>query len=222
MPALPGRPAGRSSPGLRSLCSFAAAMTRRDFEVARAAVAAARRGGSRRVAAEEAALMLTLHAGFPAALEALRVLNEAWPGRARARREGSVADWRSRGGRLCRQVYGPAFARLVPAVRALHPDLAVWMIEHGYGRVLSRRGMSARDRELVAVATLAALGWERQLVSHLLGALRAGGTERQIAVALRAGLVGAEDERRASARSAWRRVAAADPRWRARRTSRRV
>jgi 4-carboxymuconolactone decarboxylase len=56
----------------------------------------------------------------------------------------------------------------------LHPDLAVWMLEEGYGRVLSRPGLAARERERVAVTVLAALGWERQLVSHLIGARRLG------------------------------------------------
>ena len=40
----------------------------------------------------------------------------------------------------------------------MHPDLATWMEETGYGRVLSRRGMPARERERVAVAVLAAQG----------------------------------------------------------------
>ena len=193
------------SAAIRALCAYAAAMTRRDFAAARAALASAKRAGARRAAAEEAALMLMLYAGYPAALEGLRVLNEAWPGRARASREGRPADWRARGERLCRRVYGPAFAKLVPAVRALHPDLATWMVEHGYGRVLSRPGLSAKDRELVTVAALAALGWERQLVSHLLGALRVGGRAREIEGALLAGLKG---DRRRRARRRHDRVAA--------------
>ena len=168
----------------RALCAYAAAMALGDLAAARAALGAARRAGTRRIAAEEAALMLMLYAGYPAALEGLRVLNEAWPGRARRTREGKPARWRAAGEQLCARVYGPAYARLVPAVRALHPDLAVWMIEHGYGRVLSRPGLSARDRELVTVAALAALGWQRQLVSHLLGALRVGAGEREVEAAL--------------------------------------
>lgn len=212
------RSSGASAP-IRALCAYAAAMTRRDFVSARAALARARRAGARRLAAEEAALMLMLYAGYPAALEGLRVLNEAWPGRARSRREGAQAAWSKRGEALCRRVYGPAYGKLVPAVRALHPDLATWMVEHGYGRVLARPGMSAKDRELVTVAALAALGWERQLVSHLLGALRVGGRPQEVESALLAGLEGAGDAALAAGTRAWKRVLAADPKWRARRTS---
>jgi 4-carboxymuconolactone decarboxylase len=194
-------------------------MTRRDFAAASRALVLARRAGGRRAAAEEAALMLMLYAGYPAALEGLRVLNEAWPGRARASREGARAEWTKRGEALCRRVYGPAYAKLLPAVRALHPDLATWMVEHGYGRVLSRPGLNARDRELVTVAALGALGWERQLVSHLLGALRVGASPREVEAALLCGLRVAGDAAVESGMDAWRRVLAADPKWRARRTA---
>jgi alkylhydroperoxidase/carboxymuconolactone decarboxylase family protein YurZ len=214
------RKPGPSAP-VRALCAYAAAMTRRDFAAARRALVLAHRGGGRRAAAEEAALMLMLYAGYPAALEGLRVLNEAWPGRARATREGGQAAWVKRGEALCRRVYGPAFEKLVPAVRALHPDLATWMVEHGYGRVLSRPGLNARDRELVTVAALGALGWERQLVSHLLGALRVGARPREVEAALLCGLRVAGESAMASGMEAWRRVLAADPEWRAKRTARR-
>jgi 4-carboxymuconolactone decarboxylase len=194
------------TPSTRALCAFAGAMSLGHEAAARRALLAARAAGARRPQAEESALMLMLYAGYPAALEGLRVLNGAWPGRARARDRGAPADWRAAGERLCARVYGPAYARLVPAVRALHPDLATWMIEHGYGRVLSRRGLTARDRELVTVAALAALGWQRQLVSHLLGALRVGAAAGQVEAALVAGAKQAGPEALAAARQEWKRL----------------
>ncbi|MFN8586961.1 MAG: carboxymuconolactone decarboxylase family protein [Candidatus Eisenbacteria bacterium] len=196
--------------GVFQLCRFAALVTRRDFTAAAEALARARGFGVRRVAAEESALMLMLYAGYPAALEGLRVLNAAWPGRARRSREGAVADWLRRGEGLCARVYGASYARLVPAVEALHPDLARWMIEHGYGRVLSRPGMPARDRELVTVAALAALGWERQLVSHLLGARRVGATLDEVQGALAGGLAHTDAAAERIALSAWRRLVEAE------------
>ena len=150
--------------------------------------------------------MLVLYAGFPGALEGLRVLNGVWPGRARRAREGTIASWRRRGMALCRRVYGPAIARLLPAVRALHPDLEVWMVEHGYGRVLSRPGLGATERELVTVSALAALGWERQLVSHVLGALRVGASAAELRRALAIGAGAAGERERAMVRRTWERV----------------
>jgi len=206
----PSRNALTSS--LRALCDFAAAMARGDADGARAALRAARRARARRVAAEESALMLMLYAGYPAALEGLRVLNETWPGRARRTREGSPARWRAAGERLCARVYGPSYAKLLPAVRSLHPDLATWMVEHGYGRVLSRPGLPAKHRELVTVAALAALGWQRQLVSHLLGARRVGASEREIEAALLLGAARAGDAALDRARTEWARVVSAGAR----------
>lgn len=154
--------------------------------------------------------MLMLYAGYPAALEGLRMLNSVWPGRARRTREGTAAQWMSRGRALCSRVYGSSFARLMPAVEALHPDMARWMIEHGYGRVLSRAGMNARERELVTVAALAALGWERQLVSHLLGARRVGASLDEVQASLAAGLTRTDAETEQIALEAWKRLTVAE------------
>jgi 4-carboxymuconolactone decarboxylase len=166
---------------------------------AAAAVAELRSAGAPRRLAEECALMLMLYAGYPAAIEGLRVLHQTWPGRARRADRGTPAVWRARGEALCRRVYGEAYARLVPAVRALHPDLATWMVEHGYGRVLARPGATLVQRELVTIASLAALGWERQLVSHVLGALRAGAGRAAVHAALEIGAGHAAARGRAAA-----------------------
>lgn len=191
---------------VRALCAFAAAMAVRDARRARRALLAAQREGTVRLAAEETALMLMLYAGYPSALESLRVLNDAWPGRALRTREGTPARWRKQGTALCRRVYGPAYAKLIPMVQRLHPDLAVWMEEHGYGRVLSRTGLAARERELITIATLAALGWERQLVSHLLGARRVGAGAEEVRNAFRTGLAVSDEVGRLAAQRAWDQV----------------
>ena len=198
----------RATAATRALCAFAAAMSRGDEAAAASALGAARRARIPRRAAEETALMLMLYAGFPGALEGLRALNAAWPGRARRTREGAPALWRRRGMALCRRVYGPAIARLLPAVRTLHPDLEVWMVEHGYGRVLARPGLDARERELVTVSALAALGWERQLVSHVLGALRVGAGAAEVREAMAIGERAGGARERAIARRTWARAVA--------------
>ncbi len=187
----PRRSAQRTSGALEAAtcaaCDYAAAMARGRETPAAAALRALRAAGARRRLAEECALMLMLYAGYPAAIEGLRLLHREWPGRARRSAEGGPARWRSRGEALCRRVYGDAYARLLPAVRALHPDLAVWMVEHGYGRVLARGGAGLVARELVTIAALAALGWERQLVSHALGAVRVGAGRAAVHEALAIG-----------------------------------
>lgn len=194
--------------GLRPLLSFAAAMSVRQEPAARRALHEARRAGVRRVRAEETALMLLLHAGYPAALEGLRLLGEVWPGRAWRTREGTPAVWMQRGLRLSGRVYGPTLAKLRANVAALHPDIDRWMIEQGYGRVLSRPGLAAAARELVAVTVLAATGWERQLHSHLLGALRLGNPPGLVRLAWRTGRARCGAAGRAACDRAWRAACA--------------
>jgi 4-carboxymuconolactone decarboxylase len=208
-PAAAGVPGGPAAPlrlATHALCRYAAAMARGRDDAAAAALASARDAGARRRAAEEVALMLMLYAGYPAALEGLRVLNAAWPGHARRTIEGTPRQWSARGEKLCRSVYGPAYAKLIPAVRRLHPDLAQWMVEHGYGRVLGRRGLGVVERELVTVAALAALGWERQLVSHVLGAQRVGASAPAVGEALELGAAEGDERARAIAARTWERV----------------
>ena len=202
MPAsAPRQPVQASlSASVAAACRFAAAMARGREPEATEAVSTLRASGAPRRMVEECALMLMLYAGYPAALEGLRVLNTHWPGRARRSREGTTAGWLARGERLCRRVYGPAYDKLLPAVRTLHPDLAVWMVEHGYGRVLARPGVDTVTRELVTIAALASLGWERQLVSHMLGAMRVGARSDQALAALELGARQASAAGRAVAR----------------------
>src|SRR5262245_59623300 len=96
--AKPAR-ASASRPSWTWLARFATACLSRNSQIAEQALRRARRAGVTRRAAEETALMLVAHAGYPAGLEALRELREAWPGRPRRSREGDLADWRRRGAR---------------------------------------------------------------------------------------------------------------------------
>jgi 4-carboxymuconolactone decarboxylase len=59
-------------------------------------------------------------------------------------------------------------------VEELHPALADWMIEEGYGKVLARKGLHIHRRELCVVAVLAVFHAPDQLRSHLRGALAVG------------------------------------------------
>jgi 4-carboxymuconolactone decarboxylase len=72
----------------------------------------------------------------------------------------------------------PASAR--DAVRAIVPDLIGYTEKWLFGEVWERPGLKKRDRSLIVVATLIALGRERQLVGHLQRALDNGVTKNEI------------------------------------------
>jgi len=120
--------------------------------------------------------------------------------------EGTPDEWRRRGEATCRLVYGEMYERLRVNIRALHPELDEWMIVEGYGKVLSRPGLDLARRELCIVAACAASRQERQLHSHLHGALNVGVAPRALSDAIDA-LDGAIDKKGiASARMLCRRV----------------
>ena len=133
---------------------------------------------------EEVILQSYLFAGFP------RTLNAAREWRRVSGRPAPVADdgerldlaeeWQRKGEKTCATVYGPFYERLRHNIRELHPALDAWMIVEGYGKVLSRPGLDLARRELCIVAACAASRQERQLHSHLHGALHSGASESAI------------------------------------------
>jgi 4-carboxymuconolactone decarboxylase len=72
----------------------------------------------------------------------------------------------------------PSSAR--EAVRATVPDLINYTEKWLFGEVWERPQLSKRDRSLIVVATLIALGREKQLVGHLERALDNGLTKEQL------------------------------------------
>lgn len=166
--------------GLLRLARLTAAAVRgRERDVRRELRAALAAGdGLRRL--HEALLQVVPFAGYARAINAFAVLDGLRPSRPFRRERGT-----SNGAPLCRRIYGSAYAPLMRRLKSLHPDLAAWILRDGYGRVLSRGGLPLRERELLAVAALAALGGvEKQLESHVRGARRVGASEAEIQAVL--------------------------------------
>src|SRR5437868_7757991 len=156
---------------------------------------------------EELILQSYLFCGLPRSLNAMRewrrLTGEPPAGNVD---EGTPDERRRRGEATCRLVYGEMYERLRVNIRALHPELDEWMIVEGYGKVLSRPGLDLARRELCIVAACAASEQDRQLHSHLHGAINVGVTPETLSAAIEAlvGIVG--DKGLSSARMLWRRV----------------
>lgn len=159
---------------------------------------------------EEVLLQSYLFAGFPRALNAMREWRRA------SGRLAPVADaaatsseaplWGVRGEATCATVYGSMYDGLRRNIKALHPALDAWMIVEGYGKVLSRPGLPLADRELCIVAACLAAGQERQLHSHLHGALHAGATPADVSGTIDAVAELSDESAVASARILWDKV----------------
>ncbi|HZJ00829.1 MAG TPA: carboxymuconolactone decarboxylase family protein [Gemmatimonadaceae bacterium] len=139
---------------------------------------------------EEVILQSYLFAGFPRTLNAARIWRSISstpaPGDDSEAKHTNSAQWEERGQETCRTVYGESYEMLRQNIRALHPALDTWMITDGYGKVLSRPGLDLKTRELCIVAACAATAQQRQLHSHLHGALNAGASVGEVESALAA------------------------------------
>lgn len=159
---------------------------------------------------EEVILQSYLFAGFPRALNAAREWRRASgapaPESDEDALESNAGSWAVRGDVTCATVYGSMYDKLRVNIRALHPAFDSWMIVEGYGKVLSRPALDLGRRELCIVAVCAAARQERQLHSHLHGALNAGATADDVAgtLSLVADLVPQSDRR--SQELLWARV----------------
>ncbi|HTT86681.1 MAG TPA: carboxymuconolactone decarboxylase family protein [Acidimicrobiales bacterium] len=89
----------------------------------------------------------------------------------------------AKGREIQRQLWGDAAADADrPALPAaeLAPDYFAMVRQFCFGMFWSRPNLSVRDRSLITVAMLAALGRQEELAGHLRGARNVGITEEQL------------------------------------------
>lgn len=90
-----------------------------------------------------------------------------------------------RGLKTLQHLSGEAEPSVVTSLADIAPDLGRFIAEFAYGDVLTRPELELRDRELVTVGALAALGNAApQLRFHINGALNAGCTRGEVIEAL--------------------------------------
>jgi 4-carboxymuconolactone decarboxylase len=167
-----------------ALIRLAAAIAGADEPGVRAALGGARAARVPERWVEELVLQSYLFSGFPRALNAAREWRRLYPDTAASLPTGDVVRWRTDGEATCAKVYGAMYEKLRRNIRELHPALDSWMIVEGYGKVLSRPALDLARRELCIVAACAASGQDRQLHSHLHGALNVGVAPAALATAI--------------------------------------
>lgn len=118
----------------------------------------------------EALLQTYLFAGFPSALNSLKIFKEFFP--AFENKNSRIQDVHSAGIKTCKKVYGNKFEKLKSNINSFSPEMAEWFISEGYGKVLSRKNLTLKERELCIISILAVLKFDSQLYSHINGAYR--------------------------------------------------
>ena len=86
-----------------------------------------------------------------------------------------------RGKRALARIDGEAGQHVISALADIAPDFATYVFEFSFGDIYSRPGLSVRDREIAAIASLAAMGNATpQLKVHIEAGLNVGLTREEI------------------------------------------
>ena len=126
----------------------------------------------------EALLQTYLFAGFPSALISLQIASQMFP--FEKFRYKLFKPGKKSGIRNCKKIYGNKFDKLISNINDFSPELSEWLIIEGYGKVLGRKSLSLKERELCIVAILCSMKFESQLYSHINGAYRLNNSIRLI------------------------------------------
>jgi 4-carboxymuconolactone decarboxylase len=90
-------------------------------------------------------------------------------------------DRYTRGLEAFKRVGGKNYDRAIRPLEAFSPDLARMLVEHGFGDVVSRPGLDLKQREIVTVAALTAIGSVRPALKfHIHGMLNVGCTPQEV------------------------------------------
>ncbi|MFT7536194.1 MAG: alkylhydroperoxidase/carboxymuconolactone decarboxylase family protein YurZ [Hyphomicrobiaceae bacterium] len=134
---------------------------------------------------EETLLQCVLFCGFPRVITAFEHLCDAWPAEQAPSGGGLPVDKReSAGNELFHSIYGKNDAAVRSMLRGYHQELHDFVLEAAYSRILTRPQLSAKKRELIAVAVLAAQGQKRQFAGHARGAKHLGASAEELREAL--------------------------------------
>lgn len=92
-----------------------------------------------------------------------------------------ASDRYQRGWETLMEINEEAGKRVIEELKDIAPDLGRYIVEFPFGDVYSRGVLSLKEREMVTVTALAALGNAGpQLKSHIEGALNVGCTRQEI------------------------------------------
>ncbi len=120
----------------------------------------------------ETLLQTYLFAGFPSALISISILSEYFILNKNNHIIKDYSKLKESGEKTCKKIYGDKYDKLINNVSGFSAELSEWLVVEGYGKVLSRRGLRLKERELINVAVLSTLKFESQLYSHINGAYR--------------------------------------------------
>ncbi len=173
------------------LLQLAAASTRGAAKETESIARRARELGVTSARLAETLRQLVPYVGFPRAIAAFTAARKVYAAHD-AGPELDAVHRSARGGATFAAVYGASHERVAAGLAELDEALARWTKQFAYGTVLCREGgLTLRERELLAVSILTALGNSAApLEGHRRAALRLGASDADVASAQAAGRAG--------------------------------
>ena len=181
---------GNLNNGERELITVAALATMQTLPQLKAHVGAALNVGNSPLAIRETIYQCAPFIGFPRTLNAIGVFNEVVQERnikLPLENAGTTtdADRHEKGLAVQINLYGnevkKAMASLPGEYKDIVPDT---LTDFCFGDFYTRRGLTIRQRELLSLVVLTALGAEKQLKAHVVGALKAGNDKETLLAAM--------------------------------------
>ncbi len=181
---------GNLNNGERELITVAALATMQTLPQLKAHVGAALNVGNSPLAIRETIYQCAPFIGFPRTLNAIGVFNEVVKERnikLPLENAGTTtdADRHEKGLAIQTNLYGnevkKAMASLPGEYKDIVPDT---LTDFCFGDFYTRRGLTIRQRELLSLVILTALGAEKQLKAHVVGALKAGNDKETLLAAM--------------------------------------
>ncbi len=136
----------------------------------------------------EILILVTVYAGFPAALNGISAAREVFEQRGdmplnnkAALESTDASDRYTQGMQTLQRVSGSSGTAVVESLKDIAPDLGRFIIEFSYGDVISRSGLDEKTKELATIAMCTALGTvQPQLAVHIHAALNVGATTEEV------------------------------------------
>ena len=174
----------------RELITVAALTALQTLPQLKAHIGAALNVGNTPVEVREAIYQCAPFIGFPRTLNAVAVFNEVMTERGIALplEETATITEQTRfqnGAEIQNRLYGTevkqAMQKLPETYRDAVPDM---LTNFCFGDFYTRKGLNIKTRELLSLVILTALGAEKQLPAHILGAMRAGNSKETLLAAM--------------------------------------
>mmetsp|Transcript_72037 Transcript_72037/g.192501 ORF Transcript_72037/g.192501 Transcript_72037/m.192501 type:complete len:264 (-) Transcript_72037:330-1121(-) len=122
-------------------------------------------------------------AGFPRTINAMMKVFELGISTEGIKEYQEVQDidaWAKDGDKTLKTVYGDVATKMRKNFHHLHPLMESIIVEHIYGRMLSRPVVGLRIREMVTLATVSGQDLPIQTLSHIRGCIRCGVTKEEV------------------------------------------